>query len=353
MGEAFEIAQWSTSLARKRAEYEGLPLWKRLVNGPLRADIQTLEDNIRRRSKAIDDAEAEEPVVVSAELAGGMLEVFPTRTVAGQELPENPRWYSPTWADQFVAKDPRNGPFTHSLSIVGPFAGAVSTPRVIAEPTGPILDAHFINGQWQMPATGRLPSNAGSGLSVARAEGGLAVPAAPALTPGTFTGNVGIQPYWEEPTALRRGALGAHSILKPKALGLETVALALVRLPNGRLTVYAAGSGASLSPDQVKYLRALGVPAENIPNGADAEFRMPVYGLPGMHKPVTGDPKSLRARNHAEQVIKRHLPAGAKVEAWGISWAGKQRPFACEDCDREVIEEPLQLFPMLIRLQTK
>lgn len=358
--EAAEISGWQNALTQIRSEYDALPAWNQTIAWRIRAEMTTLERNIIQRSKAIDAAWAGEPVVAGGGSAFDLTgRAPPTRTIEGfgstyqWHLPEFPEWHVP---NSFVENDPRNGPFTQALSVVGPFAGAVSTPRVIAEPTGPILDAQFINGQWQMPATGRLPSNAGSGLSVAGAEGGLAVPAAPALTPGTFTGEVGIQPYWEGPNALRRAALDAHSVLaSPKSripLTQTTVALALVRLANGKRTVFAAGSGAVLTPKQRDLLLARGVPGPNILSGAEVEFRTHWTKADGDEwnliwaKPPSDHP--LSPRNHGEQVITRSLPAGATVEAWGISWAGNQKPFPCIGCAPIVLEAPLQFYPVVL-----
>jgi len=103
-----------------------------------------------------------------------------------------------------------------------------------------------------------------------------------------------------------------------RGMRLSAVAVVEVTLADGTTTYYAAGSGGRLSPAQRETLVGARVPEDNILWGAEYT------------KGFTCE------QNHAEQIINRNLPAGAKVEGWGISWAGKQKPIPCVGCEEMV-----------------
>ncbi len=111
-------------------------------------------------------------------------------------------------------------------------------------------------------------------------------------------------------------ARGTHLLAgsHPKSVNMSTVAVSEVRLASGARTYYAAGSGGRLNPRQVEHLVKLGVPRANILRGRGA---------------TNGFTK---LANHAERIILRNLPAGASVQRWGISWAGKQKAIPCSNC---------------------
>jgi hypothetical protein len=85
---------------------------------------------------------------------------------------------------------------------------------------------------------------------------------------------------------------------------LSTVALAEVDVPGKGVQIFAAGSSGRLSSAQIKLLKELGVPEENI----------------------------VRGRGHAELNILRALPQGATVRRWGIAWGAKNKPIPCKGC---------------------
>ncbi|MBM4779632.1 MAG: hypothetical protein GQE15_18155 [Archangiaceae bacterium] len=148
--------------------------------------------------------------------------------------------------------------------------------------------------------------------------------------------------------ALRDVAVRTHALAEhPRDLRSTTVALALVRLPNGTRTVFAAGSRNSLRPEQRRFLAAQGVPEANVVTGEDSLFKTywteqdefgewwSRYAAPPAKHPQA-------PLNHAEQTILRHLPEGAVVEEWGISWTTTQKPLPCEACSPVVRPAPLQ-----------
>ena len=130
----------------------------------------------------------------------------------------------------------------------------------------------------------------------------------PAPKPPMLEGeSVALVPYLQGPNALRRAAMMAHNLAGNvmRAIRQSAVAVAKVRLPDGRTTYYAAGSGGRLNPAQRNLLKTLGVPEENILYG-----RAYTKGFS-------------RAENHAERIMEETLPEGSEVSEWGISWAGK------------------------------
>ncbi|UHQ21442.1 DUF6531 domain-containing protein [Lysobacter sp. 5GHs7-4] len=98
----------------------------------------------------------------------------------------------------------------------------------------------------------------------------------------------------------------------PKAKQMSTVAV-VEAIVDGKKILYAAGSGARLSQMQRELLEEYGVPASNIFHGAAVRAND-------------------QLANHAERVILRNLPPGAKVTRWGISWAGNQKNASCPNC---------------------
>jgi RHS repeat-associated protein len=128
-------------------------------------------------------------------------------------------------------------------------------------------------------------------------------------------GQTSLVRYIDSPGGLRRVAMQAHELAGDKiAVSQRAVAAVRVRLANGRVTFYAAGSGGRLTPAQRALLQRLGVPEENILHGAKY-----ISGLPSLEK-------------HAEKIILRNLPEGSIVTEWGISWAGAQKPIPCPNC---------------------
>jgi hypothetical protein len=123
-----------------------------------------------------------------------------------------------------------------------------------------------------------------------------------------------ITKYINGPNALRRVAIEAQSAVGAVAHDNRTVAIARVRLNDGSTTYYASGNGARLDPIQREILSKYGVPEANMLTGAK-------YG-----KGYTS------LENHAERVILRNLPKGANIEEWGISWASKEKPVPCGNC---------------------
>jgi hypothetical protein len=99
--------------------------------------------------------------------------------------------------------------------------------------------------------------------------------------------------------------MAAHSkAATPTALEKTAVALAEVRLKNGSVEYWAAGSGESLSGIQRNYLESLG-------------FRV-----------ISG-----KAGFHAEEQIGYLLPEGSDVLRWGISWTTPQKGIPCIRCN--------------------
>ena len=101
----------------------------------------------------------------------------------------------------------------------------------------------------------------------------------------------------------------------------STVAIFEVKLPNGKTTLYAAGSSGKLNPRQRAELVKLGVPESNILHGK------------GVNLPKDGNPVNA---NHAEQIIIRGIPDGSSVTRKGISWGGKQTNAPCIHCKPSV-----------------
>ncbi|QNP49087.1 hypothetical protein [Diaphorobacter aerolatus] len=88
-----------------------------------------------------------------------------------------------------------------------------------------------------------------------------------------------------------------------------------MKLPNGKTTLYAAGSSGKLNPRQRARLQELGVPEANIIHGK------------GSALPKEGNPINV---NHAEQIIIRNIPEGSQVTRKGISWGvNKQMHLVC------------------------
>lgn len=108
----------------------------------------------------------------------------------------------------------------------------------------------------------------------------------------------------------------------PFAKRNSTVAIAEVTI-NGKTTHYAAGSAGTLSPAQRKLAAEMGIPPENILSGTKV-------------RSSHADPAQAKLENHAERVIIRNLPEGAKVEKWGVSWGGKQTNASCLNCQPHV-----------------
>jgi len=114
-----------------------------------------------------------------------------------------------------------------------------------------------------------------------------------------------------------------HDVARdPFAKRNSTVAIAEVTI-NGKTTHYVAGSGGTLSPAQRKLAAEMGIPPENILSGTKV-------------RSSNADPTQAKLENHAERVIIRNLPEGAKVEKWGVSWGGKQTNASCSNCQPHV-----------------
>ena len=135
---------------------------------------------------------------------------------------------------------------------------------------------------------------------------------------------------------LRYGAQRIHAKAgttrnNPSTLGQDrarrssAVSIAQAKLKNGTKEYFVSGSGAKLSPTQVAEARKLGIPEKNIFNGAQYRSTVPT-------------------QNHAEQVIDRNLPPGARVLRWGISHTevkslgGNSWPFPCAEFCTPVVK---------------
>jgi hypothetical protein len=113
----------------------------------------------------------------------------------------------------------------------------------------------------------------------------------------------------EKPGALRQAAVQVHDLVAADKIRhqLSTVALAEVDVPGQGVQIFASASSGRLSAAQIKLLKSLGVPDENIIRGR-------------------------AARLHAERNILNALPRGAKVRRWGIAWGAKNKPVPCKRC---------------------
>ena len=130
----------------------------------------------------------------------------------------------------------------------------------------------------------------------------------------------GLEVIFDE--TLANMARQAHNVLREKSeIGFNhsTVAIAEVEV-YGEKQLFASGNGATLSPDQRKKLKELGIPEENIFSGK-------------RFKKFLEDLEATKLANHAERVIIRNGPEGAVFTGkWGISWAGKQRNESRVNC---------------------
>ena len=170
-------------------------------------------------------------------------------------------------------------------------------------------------GNSLVPATGSteplptLPSGGGTDV-------------APGLNTGPFevSSSTGAAepPVVETSGGLRRTAMDTHALSGSRNIRGQrqsAVTVVRVRLEDGTITHYASGSGGRLSPAQREMLVESGVPKENILWGAKYTKG---FG---------------RADNHAEKIILRNLPERATPEEWGISWAERQKPIPCPNCE--------------------
>jgi uncharacterized Zn-binding protein involved in type VI secretion len=145
-------------------------------------------------------------------------------------------------------------------------------------------------------------------------------------------------PKVNSPNGLRAAAKTVHRRIRVgpfdrRAMKGSAVAIARITLKGGSITYYASGNQGKLTPHQIQMLEKAGVPRENILSRGKAHQRP---------EPKRSDYKSedeyLTARkqwnedHHAERVILKNLPPGAKVEEWGISYGGKQSPHPCLIC---------------------
>ena len=106
-----------------------------------------------------------------------------------------------------------------------------------------------------------------------------------------------------------------------------TVALARVRLRSGKVVIMGAGSSNNLSTLQKALLKDFGVKI--------VTRRMPTFLHP-LWETRWKELGRMHGRMHAEQIIKHNLPWGARVERWGISWAGNQKGIPCKMCKPHV-----------------
>jgi RHS repeat-associated protein len=137
---------------------------------------------------------------------------------------------------------------------------------------------------------------------------------------GLGTGQSGpLVRYAQGPRGLRNIAMAVHEKAGSSiAVRNSAVAVAKVRLSDGRTTYFASGSGGILRPAQRELLLRFGIPEENLLFGAGVRNGFP------------------QLENHAERIIMRNLPDGAIIEEWGISWAGGQKPIPCANCSLSI-----------------
>ena len=127
-----------------------------------------------------------------------------------------------------------------------------------------------------------------------------------------------------EPGGLRWAARQVHSLVGAQR-GIQNTTVVVVEAEvQGVRQFYASASGGRLSGPQINRLTSLGIPRQNI-------FRGPAVTV------------SDRSQNHAEQIIRRNLPEGARVRRWGISWGfwnsiDDSLPFPCTNCAATVEE---------------
>ena len=121
---------------------------------------------------------------------------------------------------------------------------------------------------------------------------------------------------------MRRGASGPVRISAGPGITQRAIAITEIELPGGGRTYCAAGNDARLSPAEIASLVAAGVPRANIFSGAMYRTANPL-------------------ENHAEQVILRHMPPGARIVRWGISWAGPLKGEPCGYCEQHGVDRKL------------
>ena len=168
--------------------------------------------------------------------------------------------------------------------------------------------------------------------------------------PNAETDPLGLHPVFDE--GLAKIAQETHNVLKHNIPGVKergfissTVSVGEGVLPDGKVELFAAGSGGVLSKDQRAKLIELGVPEKNIFYGKDAKIKRLNKNTKKFksmtkrqQKRALAEDAKARLRNHAERVIIRNAPEGTKFPRWGISWSQHQKNEPCKVC-RPIVEK--------------